>query len=96
MIGGNGPLHRLPHSEIERASAKIRAKAMGHDDDDYALPIHAERLLVHMVIGVPDPCPRLMPEIEQSASLASFWEGADSMRLSPRLIRKPISLMNER
>ncbi len=32
--------------EIERASAKIRAKGVGDDEEDYALPIYAERLPV--------------------------------------------------
>jgi hypothetical protein len=31
--------------EIERASAEIRAKGVADDDEDYALPISAERLL---------------------------------------------------
>jgi nitroimidazol reductase NimA-like FMN-containing flavoprotein (pyridoxamine 5'-phosphate oxidase superfamily) len=58
--------------EIERASAKIRAKGVADDDEDYALPIYAERLPVHMVIGAPEPCPRLVSGVERPASLAPY------------------------
>jgi hypothetical protein len=34
---------------IERASAKIRAKGVGDDEEDYLLPIYAERLPVRTV-----------------------------------------------
>jgi len=59
--------------EIERASAKIRAKGVSDDEEDYALPIYAERLPVSMVIGTPEPCPRLVPGVERPASLAPYW-----------------------
>jgi nitroimidazol reductase NimA-like FMN-containing flavoprotein (pyridoxamine 5'-phosphate oxidase superfamily) len=58
--------------EIERASAEIRAKGVADDDEDYALPIYAERLLVHLMIGVPEPCPRLVSGVERPASLAPY------------------------
>jgi nitroimidazol reductase NimA-like FMN-containing flavoprotein (pyridoxamine 5'-phosphate oxidase superfamily) len=58
--------------EIERASAKIRAKGVADDDEDYALPIYAERLPVHLVIGAPEPCPRLVSGVERPASLAPY------------------------
>ena len=58
--------------EIERASAKIRAKGVGDDEEDYALPIYAERLPVRTVIGAPEPCPRLLPEVERPANLAGY------------------------
>jgi hypothetical protein len=45
--------------DIERASAKIRAKGVIDDDDDYLLPIYAERLSVRTVIGAAEPCPKL-------------------------------------
>ncbi|EHM02824.1 pyridoxamine 5'-phosphate oxidase family protein [Acetobacteraceae bacterium AT-5844] len=61
--------------EIERASAKIRAKGVADDDEDYALPIYAERLPVRMTIGAPEPCPRLMPGVERSADLRAYQEG---------------------
>lgn len=61
--------------EIERASAKIRAKGVGDDEEDYALPIYAERIPVHTVLGTPEPCPRLMDGVERPATLAGYREG---------------------
>jgi hypothetical protein len=61
--------------QIERASAKIRAKGVGDDEEDYALPIYAERLPVHTVIGAPEPCPRLLPDATRPDNLAGYREG---------------------
>ncbi|MFC7737995.1 pyridoxamine 5'-phosphate oxidase family protein [Roseomonas sp. GCM10028921] len=61
--------------KIERASAKIRAKGVADDDEDYALPIYAERLPVHMVIGAPEPCPQLLPEVERPVRLDRYQGG---------------------
>lgn len=61
--------------EIEQASAKIRAKGVGDDEEDYALPIYAERLPVHTVVGAPEPCPRLMPDVTRPASLDGYRAG---------------------
>lgn len=61
--------------EIEEASAKIRAKGVADDDEDYELPIYAERIPVKTIIGAPEPCPRLLPGVERPASLQIFSEG---------------------
>lgn len=61
--------------EIERASAKIRAKGVVDDEEDYELPIYAERLPVRTVIGTPEPCPRLLPGVERPANLAAYQAG---------------------
>ncbi|MEO3472221.1 pyridoxamine 5'-phosphate oxidase family protein [Roseomonas sp. CAU 1739] len=61
--------------EIERASAKIRAKGVGDDEEDYALPIYAERLPVRMVIGEPEPCPRLMDGVARGEDLKAYRPG---------------------
>lgn len=61
--------------EIERASAKIRAKGIGDDEEDYALPIYAERIPVRTVLGEPEPCSRLLPGVERPDSLALYREG---------------------
>jgi hypothetical protein len=61
--------------DIERASAKIRAKGVADDDADYALPIYAERLPVRTVIGVPEACPRLQTGIERPHHLAGYRAG---------------------
>ena len=61
--------------EIEQASAKIRTKGVADDDEDYALPIYAERIPVLTVLGRPEPCPRLLDGIERPASLGGYSEG---------------------
>ncbi|MBR0650542.1 pyridoxamine 5'-phosphate oxidase family protein [Roseomonas terrae] len=61
--------------EIERASAKIRAKGVGDDEEDYALPIYAERLPVRSVIGEPEACPRLMPGVSRGEDLKAYQPG---------------------
>jgi len=63
------------HMDIERASAKIRAKGVADDDEDYALPIYAERVPVHTVIGEPEACPRLMNGVTRPATLAGYRAG---------------------
>jgi uncharacterized protein len=59
--------------EIERASAKIRAKGIGDDEEDYALAIYAERLPVLTILGAPEPCPRLMGGVERPPNLDRYW-----------------------
>jgi uncharacterized protein len=61
--------------DIERASAKIRAKGVADDEDDYLLPIYAERLPVTTVIGSPEPCARLLPGVERPHSLDGYRAG---------------------
>ena len=61
--------------EIEEASAKVRAKGVADDDEDYALPIYAERLPVRTVIGPPEPCPRLQPGVERPHNLDGYRAG---------------------
>jgi nitroimidazol reductase NimA-like FMN-containing flavoprotein (pyridoxamine 5'-phosphate oxidase superfamily) len=61
--------------EIDEASAKIRAKGVADDDEDYELPIYAERIPVKTVLGAPEPCPRLLPGVERPATLQAYAEG---------------------
>jgi uncharacterized protein len=61
--------------EIERASAKIRSKGVGDNEEDYALPIYAERVPVNMVLGAPEPCKRLLPGVDRPENLAPYREG---------------------
>ncbi|WP_435169980.1 pyridoxamine 5'-phosphate oxidase family protein [Falsirhodobacter sp. 1013] len=61
--------------DIERASAKIRAKGVVDEEEDYDLPIYAERIPVRTVLGAPEPCSRLQPGVERPASLAGYHEG---------------------
>ena len=61
--------------DIERASAKIRAKGVADDEEDYALPIYAERLPVQQIIGRPEPCPRLLSGVRRPANLEAYRAG---------------------
>ena len=61
--------------EIERASAKIRSTGVADDDEDYELPIYAERLPIRMVIGEPEPCPRVMDGVTRPDTLAGYRAG---------------------
>jgi hypothetical protein len=61
--------------DIERASAKIRAKGVADDDEDYLLPIYAERIPVRMVIGSPEPCPRLQSGVDRPQNLSGYRAG---------------------
>ena len=61
--------------EIERASAKIRSKGVGDEEDDYALPIYAERVPVNMVLGAPEPSKRLLAGLARPDNLAPYRDG---------------------
>ncbi|WP_027523908.1 pyridoxamine 5'-phosphate oxidase family protein [Bradyrhizobium sp. Ec3.3] len=61
--------------EIEEASAKVRAKGLADDDEDYALPIYAERIPVRTVLGAPEPCKRLLDGVTRPATLNGYSEG---------------------
>jgi uncharacterized protein len=61
--------------DIVRASAKIRAKGVADDDEDYALPIYAERLPIRTVIGAPEPCPRLHSGVDRPQNLNGYRAG---------------------
>jgi uncharacterized protein len=60
---------------IEQASAKIRDKGVGDDEEDYLLPIYAERLPIRTVIGDPEPCPRLLAGVSRPDDLAGYRSG---------------------
>ncbi|RBP08542.1 hypothetical protein DFR50_12524 [Roseiarcus fermentans] len=60
---------------IEQASAKVRAKGIGDDEADVALPIWAERIPIRTVVGAPEPCPRLAAGVERPETLAGYREG---------------------
>jgi uncharacterized protein len=61
--------------DIEQASAKIRAKGVADDEEDYELPIYAERIPVRTVLGAPEPCPRLREGVERPATLQGYSQG---------------------
>lgn len=60
---------------IERASAKIRARGVVDEEEDYPLPVYAERLPVRTVIGEPEPCPRLVDGVARPETLAGYRAG---------------------
>ncbi|MDQ0473578.1 nitroimidazol reductase NimA-like FMN-containing flavoprotein (pyridoxamine 5'-phosphate oxidase superfamily) [Labrys wisconsinensis] len=60
---------------IEEASAKVRAKGVGDDEEDYGHPVWAGVIPVRTVIGADEPCPRLKPGIDRSEGLAAYREG---------------------
>jgi nitroimidazol reductase NimA-like FMN-containing flavoprotein (pyridoxamine 5'-phosphate oxidase superfamily) len=61
--------------EIEEASAKIRTKGVADDEEDYALPIYAERIPVRTVLGAPEPCLRLLDGVSRPETLNGYCEG---------------------
>jgi uncharacterized protein len=60
---------------IENASAKVRNKGVGDEEEDYALPIYAARFPVHMVVGEVEPCPRMPAGVARPEGLAGFTPG---------------------
>lgn len=61
--------------EIEKASAKIRDGHVSDDEEDYALPIHAERIPVTTVLGAPGSCPRSHCDAVRGADLDLYKPG---------------------
>ena len=60
---------------IEEASAKVRAKNVADDEEDYALPIWAGVVNIKTAIGADDPCPRLVSGVARPADLSAYTEG---------------------
>ena len=63
------------YMDIEEASAKVRSTGVVDDDEDYALPIYAERLPVYTVLGTPEPCSRVLPGVQRPDELAAYAAG---------------------
>ena len=61
--------------DIEKASAKIRAKGVVDEEEDYAFPVWAERLPVRTILGSPEPCARLVDGIQRPANLTPYQAG---------------------
>ena len=61
--------------DIERASAKVRTKGLADEIEDQGLPIYAERIPVYTVLGTPQPCAKLPPEIQRPAGLEPYQAG---------------------
>lgn len=61
--------------DIERASAKVRTKGLADEIEDQDLPIYAERIPVYTVLGTPQPCAKLSPEVVRPAELEPYQAG---------------------
>lgn len=61
--------------EIEQASAKIRDAGVVDDEEDYELPVYAEVIPVHQILGEPRPDPRLLDGVERPATLSGYAAG---------------------
>ena len=60
---------------IEDAAAKVRAKGVGDDEEDFALPIWAGVIPVTSVLGATQTCHRLVEGVEKPETLSIFPEG---------------------
>lgn len=64
------------YMDIESAAAKQRSGTVADDEEDYALPIHAEVIPIHTTLGAPIPCPRSHPDAQRGADLDLYQDGA--------------------
>jgi hypothetical protein len=60
---------------IEEASGKIRAKGVGDEEEDYALPIFAARIPIRTVIDELETCPRMPEGVPRPEGLSGFVPG---------------------
>lgn len=60
---------------IDDAAAKVRAKGVGDDEEDFALPIWAGVIPVRTVLGAVETCPRLVDGVGPPATLNLFADG---------------------
>lgn len=60
---------------IEDAAAKVRAKGVGDDEEDFDLPIWAGVIPVTSVLGATQTCHRLVEGVEKPETLSIFPEG---------------------
>lgn len=60
---------------IDDASAKVRAKNVADDEEDYALPVWAGVIGIRTVVDKDDPCPRMPAGISRPEALSSYAQG---------------------
>ena len=60
---------------IDEASAKVRAKTVADDEEDYALPLWAGVIPVAQIVGAEEPCPRLIPGVARPDNLSAYRPG---------------------
>jgi nitroimidazol reductase NimA-like FMN-containing flavoprotein (pyridoxamine 5'-phosphate oxidase superfamily) len=61
--------------QIEDASAKIRAKGVGDDEEDYAHPVWAGTIALRTLIDRTEDCPRQLPDARKPSYLDIYREG---------------------
>jgi len=61
---------------IDDAAAKVRAKGVGDDEEDFALPIWAGVIPVTTVLGKVQTCHRLVDGVDKPETLSLFPEGS--------------------
>lgn len=61
--------------QIEEAAAKVRAKGVGDDEEDFALPIWAGVIPVTTVLGTAETCHRLVEGVVKPETLSIFPVG---------------------
>lgn len=61
--------------KIDEASAKVRAKTVADDEEDYALPLWAGVIPVAQIVGAEEPCPRLIPGVARPDNLSAYRPG---------------------
>lgn len=73
---------------IDEAAAKVRAKGVGDDEEDFALPIWAGVIPVTTVLGAAETCHRLVDGVDKPATLSIFPEGGrldDALKTGQRI-----------
>jgi nitroimidazol reductase NimA-like FMN-containing flavoprotein (pyridoxamine 5'-phosphate oxidase superfamily) len=73
---------------IDEAAAKVRAKGVGDDEEDFALPIWAGVIPVTTVLGAAETCHRLVAGVDKPETLSIFPEGGrldEALRTGQRI-----------
>lgn len=60
---------------IEDAAAKVRAKGVVDDEEDYEHPVWAGVIPIRMVVGADQPCARLRPGTARPEGLSVYRDG---------------------
>lgn len=63
------------YMDIVSAAAKQRSGTVADDEEDYALPIHAEVIPIHTTFGTPEPCPRAHNGAARGRDLELYKDG---------------------
>lgn len=78
---------------IEQASAKVRAKGVADEEEDYGHPVWAGVIPVKTALGTPQPCPRLLAGQAPGPEFSAF---ADGRRLDDVLLESQAAYESRR